>query len=73
MLVPWIKRNGKAVEDFLVSKNKNAVCSFIALCNFYRKFIDHFANIAKPVIELTKHNLKPLLYGVRKLIQHFRN
>lgn len=47
-------RNVKAVEDFSIPKTKKAVRSFIGLCNFYRKFIDHFADIAKPLTELTK-------------------
>ena len=46
----------EAVRSFPVPKNETQVRSFVGLCNYYRKFVKNFTNIAKPLTELTKHN-----------------
>lgn len=43
-----------AIERFPVPKNVREVRSFIGLCSYFRKFIEHFASIAKPLYDLTK-------------------
>jgi hypothetical protein len=46
----------KAVSEWPVPKNVKEVSSFLGLCSFYRKFIFHFANIARPLHKLTEKN-----------------
>ena len=43
-----------AVQNFPVPKNKTEVRVFLGLASYYRRFIDNFASIAKPLTELTK-------------------
>ena len=43
-----------AVKDFPVPTNVKGVQSFVGLCSYYRKFIKGFAEIAKPLTDLTK-------------------
>jgi hypothetical protein len=37
-----------------VPKNVHNVCSFLGLVNYFRKFIEHYAKIAVPLIDLTR-------------------
>ena len=46
----------KAVSEWPVPKNVKEVRSFLGLCSYYRKFIFHFANIARPLHKLTEKN-----------------
>ena len=46
----------KAVCEWPVPKNVKEVRSFLGLCSYYRKFIFHFANIARPLHKLTEKN-----------------
>lgn len=43
-----------AIKNFPKPKNVKAVQSFIGLCNYYRKFIKNFSQIARPLHEITK-------------------
>ncbi|MDD9361324.1 MAG: pol polyprotein, partial [Anaplasma sp.] len=44
----------RAVRDFRVPRSKRDVQSFLGLCNYYRRFIRGFANIARPLTDLTR-------------------
>ena len=43
-----------AVTEWPVPKNKRDIQSFIGFCNFYRRFIQGFSAIARPLMHLTK-------------------
>ena len=43
-----------AVTDWPIPKNKKDIQSFIGFCNFYRRFIQGFSAIARPLTHLTK-------------------
>ena len=47
-----------AVKHFPTPKNLTETRSFLGLCNYYRKFINDFANIAAPLTRLTRLNVK---------------
>jgi len=44
----------KAVREFSTPNSKTKVRSFLALCNFYRRFIKGIATVAKPLYLLTE-------------------
>jgi len=46
------------VEKFPVSRKVKDVQSFLGLAGYYRKFIDDFSKIAKPLTKLTKKGEK---------------
>ena len=48
----------KAVKDWPQPKNVKEVRSFMGLCSYYRKFVQDFAKIARPLHDLTKKNSK---------------
>ena len=48
----------QAIRDFPVPKSKTNIRAFIGLCGFFRKFIESFAFIAKPLTEMTKETVK---------------
>ncbi len=54
----------RAVKEFLLppdakeSDKIKFVRSFVGLCSYYRRFIDKFAQLAKPLTDLTKKNIK---------------
>ncbi|EFA00130.1 Transposon Tf2-6 polyprotein-like Protein [Tribolium castaneum] len=48
----------KIVESYPVPKNPKGVRAFLGLCGFYRRFIPNFATIVKPLIQLTKKDIK---------------
>lgn len=50
------QRGTEAVEKFPIPRSIRDVRSFIGLCSHFRKFIEHFASIAKPLYDLTKAN-----------------
>jgi len=52
----------RAVNDFPTPRNVKSVQSFLGLTNYYRKFIEGFANIARPLNLLTRKNV-PFTWG----------
>ncbi len=44
----------QAVVDWPAPKSVREVRSFLGLCNFYRKFIEHYATLAKPLTDILK-------------------
>jgi hypothetical protein len=44
----------KAVQNFPIPRSVKDVRSFLGLASFYRRLIPHFADIAKPLTQLTK-------------------
>lgn len=44
------------VENFDIPRNKKDVRSFLGLTSYYRKFIRNYANIAKPLHNITHHD-----------------
>ena len=48
----------EAVTDFAVPKKLKDVQSFLGLCNYYRKFIENFSSIVRPLTALTKKKVK---------------
>lgn len=45
-----------AIEDFPIPRNTREVQSFLGLSSYFRKFIEKFAQIAKPLYDLIKSN-----------------
>lgn len=48
----------KAIEEWPVPVNREEVRSFVGLASYYRKFVKGFAEIAKPLHQLTGKNIK---------------
>lgn len=48
----------KAVREFPVPTNTTGVKAFLALCNYYRRFVKGFAQIASPLNKLTSKHAK---------------
>jgi hypothetical protein len=46
----------KGIAKWAEPRTVNDVQSFLGFCNFYRAFIPHFSNIARPLNNLTKKN-----------------
>jgi hypothetical protein len=44
----------EAVQDFPIPRSVKDVRSFLGLASFYRRLVPHFADIAKPLTQLTK-------------------
>jgi hypothetical protein len=44
----------KAVQNFPTTRSVKEVRAFLGLASFYRKLVSHFADIAKPLTQLTK-------------------
>lgn len=47
----------KAIEKYPCPKDSTEVKRFVAICNYYRRFIRNFADIAKPLTNLLKKNI----------------
>jgi len=43
----------KGVTDWSEPRNKRKIRQFLGFCNFYQRFIEGFAKVAKPLTELT--------------------
>ena len=48
----------KAVLDWPISKSIKDIQKFLGLANYYRRFIERFVKIAKPLHELTRKDQK---------------
>ena len=48
----------KAVTDWAAPRNVTELQRFIGFANFYRRFINNFSRIAKPLHNLTRKNTK---------------
>lgn len=49
--------NVKKIKDWPVPRNKKQVQSFIGLASYYRRFVEGFSNIARPMIRLTENEV----------------
>jgi len=47
----------EAVQSWPVPKNVSDVRSFLGLCNYFRKFMDHYSEVAIPLTNLTRKNV----------------
>lgn len=48
----------KTIENFPEPKNADEVRRFVAFCNYYRRFIPNFAEIAHPLNKLLRKNIQ---------------
>ena len=48
----------EAIKNFPVPEKLHSVQSFIGLCSYFRRFVQNFSVIAKPLYDLTKKNSK---------------
>lgn len=51
-------RKIQAVKDYPQPSNAKDIRAYLGLIGYYRKFIPHFAEIAKPLTQLTKKDVK---------------
>lgn len=47
----------ETIKKFPIPNNTDEVRRFVAFCNYYRKFINNFANIARPLNNLLKKDI----------------
>lgn len=52
------ERKIEAVAKFPVPTNLHELRQFLGLCSYFRKYVEHFALLAKPLTELTKKSVK---------------
>jgi len=52
------KKKVKVVLDWLVPKSVKDIQKFLGLTNYYRRFIEEFMKIARPLYELTRKEQK---------------
>ncbi|XP_070571295.1 uncharacterized protein [Ptychodera flava] len=50
-----------AVQNWPTPKNVHEVRSFLGLASYYRRFVQNFAAIARPMVQLTEKN-RPFLW-----------
>ncbi len=48
----------QTIKEWPIPKCVKDVQRFVGLCNYYRRFVKDFANLAKPLHNLTKKNIK---------------
>ncbi|GJX01639.1 putative reverse transcriptase domain-containing protein [Tanacetum coccineum] len=48
----------ESIKDWASPKNATEICQFLGLAGYYRRFIEGFSKIAKPMTKLTKKNVK---------------
>jgi hypothetical protein len=48
----------QAVTEWPIPRNVKDIQSFVGFCNFYRRFIEGFSRVAKPLYDLTKKEVK---------------
>ena len=51
-----IATNPEAVKNWPTPRNSREVQQFLGLCNYYRRFIQSYASVAKPLYQLTEKN-----------------
>lgn len=51
-------RKNKAIIEYPVPKNADEAKRFVAFCNYYRRFIRGFSQIAKPLNDLSKKTIE---------------
>ena len=47
----------KAINEWPIPQSRKALRSFLGVCGFYRKFIQNYSSIAKPLTELTSEHV----------------
>lgn len=47
-----------SIKNYPIPNNADEVRRFVAFCNYYRKFVPHFATMAHPLNQLLKKNAK---------------
>ena len=47
-----------AVKDWATPTNPTEICQFLGLAGYYRRFIEGFSKIARPLTKLTQKNQK---------------
>lgn len=52
------KRKIEAVMKFPIPKTQRQIKSWLGLCSYYRKFVENFAQIVKPINRLLKKDIK---------------
>ena len=50
-------RKVSAVQSWPVPQNLHDIRSFLGLCNYFRKFMDHYSSVAHPLTNLTKKSV----------------
>ncbi|KAF8662072.1 hypothetical protein AX16_001215 [Volvariella volvacea WC 439] len=55
----------EGIQQWPKPKNVKEVRAFLGFCNFYRRFITHYAEVAKPLHNLTKKDL-PFQWGTEQ-------
>jgi hypothetical protein len=48
----------EVIQDWKTPTLVTKAQSFIGFCNYYRRFIQSFSKVARPIIELTKDEFK---------------
>jgi hypothetical protein len=54
----------EAIQTWPVPKNVHDICSFLGLVNYFRKFIEHYFEIAVPLTDLTRKS-RPWVWAGR--------
>lgn len=52
------KSKYNVISNFPIPKNADDVRRFVAFCNYYRRFIPYFSELASPLNALLKKNVK---------------
>nr|GEZ51583.1 putative reverse transcriptase domain-containing protein [Tanacetum cinerariifolium] len=67
----------ESVKNWKTPEPPTEICSFLGLASYYRRFIENFSKIAKPLTQLTQKNKayrgKVIAYTSRQLKTHEKN
>ena len=55
----------KAISEWLVPKNLTELRAFVGLASYYRRHVERFSDLAKPLSELTRKN-QPFVWGANQ-------